>query len=158
WCSSFRISCKTRSSSVPSPLRRFTSAPGAKERAGCCRSATTESASKRNTWSASSGSENACMAGRSRAPASDWPIARKSSNTTAAGSGRNRSRTAEARFSSRCRKFDNRQPEILDLADGADEIVQFHRLGDVAVGVQIVGRKDVLFGVGGGHDHDRDAL
>ena len=37
------------------------------------------------------------------------------------------------------------------------ELLEIHRLGDVAVGVQVVGLEDVLLGLGGGQDHHRDA-
>src|SRR5258708_23385237 len=50
------------------------------------------------------------------------------------------------------------EPTPLDAADHAEEIVQFSRLGDVAVRVEAVGLLDILRRGRGGHYDHRDAL
>src|SRR6266850_8461186 len=56
------------------------------------------------------------------------------------------------------RESDHGQPEHVDRAHHHDELLEIHRLGDVAVGVQVVGLEHVLLGLRGGEHHDRDAL
>src|SRR5437870_12055788 len=56
------------------------------------------------------------------------------------------------------REFDNGQPEIVDSLDDFQELVQVHRLGDVAVGMKLVTPQDVLFSRQGGQDYHRDTL
>src|SRR5690606_3518943 len=49
-----------------------------------------------------------------------------------------------ARFHSVRRQLDDREPEILDRLDHVDELVQVHRLGHIAVRVEVVRAHDVL--------------
>src|ERR1019366_9471817 len=61
---------------------------------------------------------------------------------------------------SRCgrRQFHDGQPEILNGGDCPDELDHGDGLGDVAVGVEVVGAEDVPFAAAGGEDHHGDAL
>src|ERR1019366_1994542 len=56
---------------------------------------------------------------------------------------------------SRCgrRQFHDGQPEILNGGDCPDELDHGDGLGDVAVGVEVVGAEDVPFAAAGGEDH-----
>src|SRR5204862_7180044 len=56
------------------------------------------------------------------------------------------------------RQLDDAEPEVLDGAHDAHELIEIDRLGDVTVGVEVVARQDVLVGVGRGqHDHGNPA-
>src|SRR5258706_555245 len=56
------------------------------------------------------------------------------------------------------RERDHGEPEDVDRLDHHDEFLEIDGLGHVAVGVQVIGAQHVLFRLGGGEDHDRDAL
>ena len=49
------------------------------------------------------------------------------------------------------------QPEVVDGADQRQELIEVDRLGDVAVGVEVVALDDVLLRRRAGQDHHRDA-
>ena len=58
----------------------------------------------------------------------------------------------------RCdRQLDDGQPEILNGTYHFEEVDHGDGLGDVAVGVEVIGVEDVLFGAAGGEDHHGDA-
>ena len=44
-------------------------------------------------------------------------------------------------------QFHDGQPELLDRLDDVHELLEIHRLGDVTVGMQLIGAKNVFFGL-----------
>src|ERR1700722_757477 len=54
------------------------------------------------------------------------------------------------------RQRHHRQPEALDGAHDGDELLEIDRLGDVAIGVQLVALDDVVLGFRGGEHHHRN--
>ena len=62
---------------------------------------------------------------------------------------------ASARFA-RDLMVDDGEPEDVDRLHHHDELLQVDRLGDVAVGVQVIGAQHVLLRLGGGEHHHRD--
>jgi hypothetical protein len=55
-------------------------------------------------------------------------------------------------------ELDDGQPKILDVIHHGDELLEIDGLGDVAVGVEVVGFQNVLFGFGGGQDYHGDGF
>lgn len=49
------------------------------------------------------------------------------------------------------------KPEVFDGPDYRHKLVEVHRLGDIAVSVEVIGLREVLFRVGCGQHHHRDA-
>ncbi len=55
------------------------------------------------------------------------------------------------------RKRHHRQPEVLDIADNGDELLEINRFGDIAVGMQAVGFQNVFFRLRSGeNDHGKE--
>lgn len=52
----------------------------------------------------------------------------------------------------------DRQPKIINGADHVHEFLESHRLGDIAVGVKVVGPENVSFSFGRREDDDRDTF
>ena len=44
-------------------------------------------------------------------------------------------------------QFHDGQPEFLDRLDDVHELLEIHRFGDVAVGMQLIGAENVFFGL-----------
>src|SRR4051794_39206581 len=113
------------------------------------------------SWPASCSRPLASRPAWSRRNRAAWASARASrTSRTSSGSSSIRRTVLGGSFISLLRapgQLDDGEPEVLDRADHGDELIELDRLGDIAVGVQVVGAEDVLLGLRGRQDHDRDA-
>src|SRR5712692_10871806 len=160
WAPALTAADATVSSSRP--VRTMIGIPSAPARARWNVSRPTESGKERSIRAAST----SCSASRTRPSARVWTTStwkRVAVDSASASlmslaspglSSISKTRTTGSITAGSIRQLHNGQPEVLDGLDHGDELLDIQRLGDVSVGVEVIGAGDIGRCLGGGQDDD----